>query len=76
MFAAERNWQKFHLPRSLGLALVGEVGELAEILQFTSEENTTLPEVTTIDQLSQELADVTIYLIRLADVCNTSWDNN
>lgn len=69
-FAADRDWDKFHSPRNLLLALVGEVGELAELFQwrmdpvprgligFTSEDKR---------RVGEEMSDVLLYLIRMAD---------
>jgi NTP pyrophosphatase (non-canonical NTP hydrolase) len=74
-FAEDRLWSIYHLPRNLILALIGEIGELAELLQWKGDDDNdgsftlTLAE---LDSLSQELADVTIYLIRFADVCHVS----
>ena len=71
-FVEERDWQQFHTPRSLALAMVGEVGELCELLQWTGDDGARpgLPEWTASDKaaLSDELADVLSYVIRLADV--------
>jgi len=71
VFSTERKWTAFHLPRNLLLALLGELGELAELLQWKpdSEQKLSLQEH---DKLGQEIADVSIYLIRLADVCGVS----
>ena len=67
-FAAERDWNKFHTPKNLAMALAGEAGELvAEFQWLTPEESQKL----TKDQLSaveMEIADVAIYLVRLADI--------
>ena len=63
-FAAQRDWYPFHTPRNLCLALGGELGELVEQLF--------LLETLQTDKLYQEVADVTIYLLRLADVCQLS----
>jgi dCTP diphosphatase len=70
-FATARKWTDFHLPRSLVLALLGELGELAELFQWKpdTEQTLTLQEH---DKIGQEVADVSIYLIRLADVCGVS----
>ncbi len=72
-FAEERDWDQFHLPRSLALALVGEVGELAECFQWKSEAAAApgLPGWSEADKehLGEELADVLMYLIRLSDKC-------
>jgi dCTP diphosphatase len=67
-FAQERDWVRFHTPRNLALALAGEVGELSAELQWlTDEEAAALsPEATA--RLADEMADVLIYLLRLADV--------
>mmetsp|Transcript_24854 Transcript_24854/g.52738 ORF Transcript_24854/g.52738 Transcript_24854/m.52738 type:complete len:276 (+) Transcript_24854:654-1481(+) len=75
VFAEARLWGKYHKPRNLILALMGEVGELAELLQwdgddafYSNDDDDCQPN--TLDNLSQELADVSIYAIRLATVCN------
>jgi NTP pyrophosphatase (non-canonical NTP hydrolase) len=75
-FASARNWAQFHKPRNLVLALLGEVGELAEILQFRGggdddDDDDSPLELSSeeVEKLSQELADVSIYLLRLATVC-------
>lgn len=69
-FAAERDWERFHDPKSLALALVGEVGELAELLQWLPADQAAalaLQEPLR-SRLGEELADVLLYLVRLADV--------
>ncbi|KAL8176603.1 UNVERIFIED_CONTAM: hypothetical protein K2H54_036881 [Gekko kuhli] len=70
-FAAERGWGKYHQPRNLLLALVGEVGEVAELFQWRAEAPEGLPEWTESEReaLSDELSDVLIYLVALADKC-------
>jgi len=70
-FSTERNWSKFHTPRNIALALLGELGELAEIFQWKDEEENGLKQwrEEDLDHVAQELADVAIYLLRLADVC-------
>jgi NTP pyrophosphatase (non-canonical NTP hydrolase) len=69
-FAAERDWEQFHTPKNLAMALAGEVGELvAELQWLTPEESASVmgdPEAG--DRVRSELADVFIYLTRLADV--------
>ncbi len=69
-FACEREWEKFHSPKNLAMALTGEVGELVEIFQWMSEEEsrTALRDPTRASAISHELADVLLYLVRLADV--------
>jgi dCTP diphosphatase len=67
-FAAERDWDQFHSIRNLVLAMVGEVGEVAEILQWTDDSKVgELLNSGGRERLAEELADVLIYLIRVAD---------
>jgi dCTP diphosphatase len=65
-FAAERAWEQFHSPRNLLLALVGEVGEAAEILRWQGDAAETIPPDKR-DDWADELADVLTLLVRLAD---------
>ena len=69
-FSAERDWGKFHDPKSLLLALVGEIGELAELFQWLpADEAAALTASEPLrSRAGQELADVLLYLVRLADV--------
>ena len=69
-FTDERDWGQFHDPKSLLLALVGEVGELSELLQWlpASEVENLAARDPLKTRLGEELADVLIYLVRLADV--------
>lgn len=73
-FARERNWDQFHSPRNVLLALVGEVGELAEIFQWKGEVKEGLPEFTAAEKehVGQELSDVLIYLVNLAYRCRVN----
>lgn len=66
-FADERDWQRFHSPKNLAMALAGEAGELLEIFQWLTEaESGALAEDARI-AAEHEIADVLIYLLRLAD---------
>ena len=69
-FAASRDWQQFHSVRNLVLALVGETGELAAEFQWISDDNivNALQDADKREAVGSELADVFIYLLRLADV--------
>ena len=68
-FAAERDWDQFHNPKNLAMALAGEVGELVEHFQWlTFEEAQALPPGTR-DEVALEAADVLLYLVRLCDKC-------
>ena len=70
-FIAEREWQQFQDPKSILLALVGEVGELAELLQWlpADEARDRLLEEPLHTRAAEEMADVLIYLVGLADQC-------
>lgn len=68
-FTEERDWAQFHSPRNLTLALVGEVGELAELLQWRTDAEVLALAATEEghEALADELADVFTYLVELAD---------
>ncbi|KAE9592141.1 hypothetical protein Lal_00012975 [Lupinus albus] len=70
-FAKDRDWDQFHSPRNLLLALVGEVGELSEIFQWKGEVPKGLPDWKEEEKvhLGEELSDVLLYLVRLSDIC-------
>ncbi|MED6162185.1 hypothetical protein PIB30_067972 [Stylosanthes scabra] len=70
-FAKERDWDQYHTPRNLLLALVGEVGELSEIFQWKGEVKRGLPDWKEEEKthLGEELSDVLLYLVRLSDIC-------
>ncbi|KAJ8563198.1 hypothetical protein K7X08_031650 [Anisodus acutangulus] len=70
-FSRVSGWDQYHSPRNLLLALVGEVGELSEIFQWKGEVARGLPNWTSDDKehLEEELSDVLLYLVQLADVC-------
>jgi NTP pyrophosphatase (non-canonical NTP hydrolase) len=69
-FARERDWERFHTPKNLAMALSVEVAELVELFQWlTPEESASLadhPEGRA--SIEDEIADIAIYLLRLADV--------
>lgn len=69
-FAKEREWDQFHSPKNFSMALIVECAELVEHFQWlTDEQSRNLPEET-LEEVSLEMADVMIYLIRLADKLN------
>ena len=71
-FAEERDWNQFHSPKNLSMALAGETGELLEIFQWLTEEQSSRESLTP-EQLmhaSEELADIMIYALRLCDRLN------
>ncbi|MEE9445958.1 MAG: nucleotide pyrophosphohydrolase [Cocleimonas sp.] len=66
-FAKERDWDQFHSPKNFSMALIVECAELVEHFQWlTDEQSKRLPK-DTLDEVSLEMADIMIYLIRLAD---------
>lgn len=69
-FADEREWHKYHSPKNLAMALTGEVGELVELFQWlTEEESKSLAQdPKTATAVRDELADVFLYLVRLSSV--------
>lgn len=69
-FTAARRWDRFHDPKSLVLALVGEVGELAELLQWLPADSAAdlVKDDPLHSRLGEEMSDVLLYLVRLADV--------
>jgi NTP pyrophosphatase (non-canonical NTP hydrolase) len=68
-FAHQRDWEQFHTPKNLAMALAGEVGELLEIFQWlTPEQSGDVAMGDRSHDVEDELADVFIYLARLADV--------
>lgn len=69
-FATERDWEQYHTPKNLAMALAAEVGELLDIFQWlTPQESSAITsDSNSMDAVRDELADVMIYLVRLADV--------
>ena len=66
-FAEERNWEQFHTPKNLAMALAGEVGELlAEFQWMTAEESMDAMSSQSASAIQFEVADVFLYLTRLA----------
>ena len=76
-FAEERDWGQFHTPKNLVMALTGEAGELAEIFQWLTPEESAavMRDGPTAERVRDELADVYGYLLRLADVIGVSLDD-
>lgn len=66
-FADERDWQQFHSPKNLAAALIVEAGELLEHFQWLNEAESEALSVEKRGEVELELADVLIYLVRLAD---------
>ncbi len=75
-FARERDWEEFHHPKNLAMALAGEAGELVEIYQWLSDaDSRSAPSDPAISSATkEELADIAIYALRLADVMGIDLD--
>ena len=66
-FAEDRDWEQFHSPKNLSMALIAEAAELIEHFQWlTQEQSSKLPAVK-LKEVEQELADILNYVIRIAD---------
>ena len=66
-FADERDWEQFHSPKNLAMALSVEVAEIVEILQWLSEEESQSLTDEQRLEMQDEIGDVMNYLVRLAD---------
>lgn len=66
-FAAAREWDQFHSPKNLAMALSAEAGELLETFQWLSEDASCRLSPEALAAASDEVADVLLYLIRLSD---------
>jgi dCTP diphosphatase len=66
-FAADRDWDQFHSPKNLAMALSVEAAELLELFQWISEADSTTLAPDRKAKAQEEIADVFLYLIRLAD---------
>ncbi|MEZ5541757.1 MAG: nucleotide pyrophosphohydrolase [Pseudomonadota bacterium] len=66
-FAAARDWDQFHSPKNLAMALIVEAAELVEQFQWLSQAESQSLAPARRTAVEQELADIQIYLIRLAD---------
>ncbi len=66
-FAAERDWEKFHTPKNLSMALSVEAAELMEHFQWLEGSESADLDSKKLDEVRQEIGDVLIYLVRLAD---------
>ncbi len=66
-FAIERDWDQFHSPKNLSMALIAEAAELVEHFQWLTEEQSRNLSPAKLDAIALELADIQIYLVRVAD---------
>ena len=71
-FAAERDWDQFHSPKNLSMALVVEAAELVEHFQWLTEKQSADLSPDKLREVEAEMADIFIYLVRLADKLNVN----
>ncbi|MEN9848197.1 MAG: hypothetical protein RL368_937 [Pseudomonadota bacterium] len=67
-FATQRDWEQFHSPKNLSMGLIGEAAEITEHFQWLTEQQSRELTPEQLHTVSHELADVFVYLLRLADV--------
>jgi len=72
VFSNERDWDQFHSPKNLIMALTSEVGELSDIFQWLSEEQSKIENIDSksLEKTKEEIADVFLYILRIADKLN------
>ena len=66
-FVDERDWEQFHSPKNLAMAMIVEAAELVEIFQWMTEEQSLSLDSKNHQRAKEEIADVMVYLLRLAD---------
>ncbi len=69
-FVQERNWEKFHTPKNLSMALSVEASELVEIFQWQDEKSFIDNKKEIIEKSKEEIADIFYYLVRVCQVLN------
>ena len=74
-FARERDWDQFHSPKNLSMALSVEVAELVEHFQWLTEAQSRSLGAEELAEISEEIADIQIYLTRLADQIDVDIEN-
>ncbi len=66
-FAQERDWEQFHSPKNLSMALIAEAAELVEHFQWLSEEQSYQLDADKHEEVPMEMADILIFLVRCAE---------
>jgi dCTP diphosphatase len=66
-FVNERDWSQYHSPKNLAMGLTIEASELMELFLWKSEEQSRELTITELSRLQEEIGDVMIYLLNLAD---------
>jgi len=67
-FVRERDWEQFHSPKNLAMAMIVEAAELVEHFQWMTEQESRELSQEKRDEVSQEIADTFVYLLRMSDV--------
>ena len=70
-FRDDRNWKQFHNPKDLALSISLEAAELLEVFQWSGSDTVCESK---IDEIKEELADVLVYCIHMADACGLDMD--
>jgi NTP pyrophosphatase (non-canonical NTP hydrolase) len=76
-FVKEREWDQFHTPKNLAMALAGEAGELLEIFQWLTVEESreVMKDARKAEAVRHEISDILFYLFRLADKLGVDLDD-
>lgn len=70
LFAKVRDWDQFHSPKNLSMALIAEAAELVEHFQWLTEQQSQSLPPAKLEEVRLELADILIFLVRIADKLN------
>ena len=71
-FASERDWEQFHTPKNIAMALSVESSELVEIFQWLKPEESQLPNQKQLELINSEVADIAMYLLRFCDLLDVN----
>jgi len=74
-FASERDWEQFHTPKNIAMALSVECSELVEIFQWLNPEESKLPNKMQLELINNEVADIAMYLLRFCDLLDLNLEN-
>ncbi|MGB5224925.1 MAG: nucleotide pyrophosphohydrolase [Arenicellales bacterium] len=74
-FSDARDWEKYHSPKNLVMAMSVEMAELMEHFQWMTEQQSLNLDTKTREKVALEMADVLIYLVRMADRCGVDLDH-
>tara|TARA_B100000959_G_scaffold84701_1_gene90098 strand:- start:3988 stop:4338 length:351 start_codon:yes stop_codon:yes gene_type:complete len=74
-FASERDWEQFHTPKNLAMALSVEAAELVEIFQWLNPEESKLPDKRQLELINSEVADIAMYLLRFCDLLDINLED-